>query len=236
MIEPASDTPAPVALTVAEPRPAPTLMPATWQSLKDQAQVLVASGLLPDSIRSWQAAVAVMLQGRELGLGPMASFNGINVIRGRTALSAQLMLGLIQRSGLLANLELHPGVGEYTVVMQRHGQAPHAETYTLQMARDLGLGVGDARSQWSKQPQNMLKQRAISACARVVFPDVIAGLYTTEEATSFEDNPADYVEGDWAAIEEPPPPPADPDAAQRRLDSLFGTLRRSESGDLKEEK
>jgi hypothetical protein len=37
------------------------------------------------------------------------------------------------------------------------------------------------KDNWKKQPVVMLKWRAISACCRVVFPDVIQGMYMTEE-------------------------------------------------------
>lgn len=200
------------------PRPAP-LVPSVWTMIRDEAKVLLSSGFLPEAIRTPEQATAIILQGRELGLGPMASFAGINVIRGRPSLSAQLMLALIRRSGLLESIELYPGVDEYTVTMRRKGEEPHAEKFTLDMARSLGLGVDDPKSQWAKQRVNMLKQRALSACARVVFPDVIMGLYTTEEIGGEENH--EVVDGEWRLSEawtvgeEPPPPADDGDFLQR---------------------
>ena len=54
---------------------------------------------------------------------------------------------------------------------------PEALPYTGD-AKTLGLAGKD---NWKKQPATMLKWRAVSACARVVFPDVIQGMYTPEE-------------------------------------------------------
>lgn len=194
------------------------LLPSTWAMLKDEAQVLVQSGLLPDSVHTWQTAVAIMLTGRELGLGPMAAFSGINVIRGRPALSGQLMLALIQRSGLLAKIEMYPsGADEYVVVMQRKGQEPHAEKFTLAMARQLGLDVDGSKSQWSRQLMTMLKWRSVSACARVVFPDVIMGLYTDDELRGEEEHTV-TVEAEWAPVEEAPRATID----LSRLDAAMG--------------
>jgi hypothetical protein len=34
---------------------------------------------------------------------------------------------------------------------------------------------------WKQMPQIMMKWRAVAACARVVFPDVVLGLYTPDE-------------------------------------------------------
>ena len=48
------------------------------------------------------------------------------------------------------------------------------------MATAAQLGLAD-KDNWRKQPKVMRKWRAVAACARVVFSDVITGLYTPEE-------------------------------------------------------
>jgi hypothetical protein len=88
------------------------------------------------------------------------------------------MLALINKSGQMEDFQSKGDAKQCTVSMKRVGRSPHTETFTLQSAAELGLAGKD---NWKKQPATMLKWRAIAACARVVFPDVLLGFYTPEE-------------------------------------------------------
>lgn len=172
-----------------------------WQVLQQQAAALVASGFLPQSINNPQKAVAIMMLGRELGIPPWAALSTINVIQGKPTVSPQLMLALINRSGQLADMECLSSADECTVTMVRRGRVPHTETFTMKDATALQL---TGKDNYKKQPATMLKWRAVAACARVVFPDVILGLYTPEEmgAEVRVDN-----EGNMELIDVTPEPP-----------------------------
>ena len=50
-----------------------------WRQMKEEAQVLVDSGFFPKEIGAAQA-IAILMQGRELGLGPMQSMRMIDII------------------------------------------------------------------------------------------------------------------------------------------------------------
>ena len=55
------------------------------------------------------------------------------------------------------------------------------------------------KANWKQQPATMRKWRAISACCRVLFSDVIMGLYTSEEVAAFaggEFDMGDYIDGE----------------------------------------
>jgi hypothetical protein len=149
-----------------------------WSVLQQQAKALVDSGFLPQSVNTPQKAVAIMMLGRELGIPPWAALSTINVIQGKPTVSPQLMLALINRSGQLANMECIAEPDKATVTMLRRGRVPHTETFTMKDAAALNL---TGKDNYKKQPATMLKWRAVAACARVVFPDVILGLYTPEE-------------------------------------------------------
>ena len=142
------------------------------------AKSLVQSGFLPSDVNTPQKAVAIMMMSRELGIGAWAGLNGINVIQGKPTISPQLMLALINRSGELEDMTISGDETACTVMMKRRGRSEHVETFTIKDAAALGL---TDKSNWRKMPATMLKWRAISACARVVFPDVIIGFYTPEE-------------------------------------------------------
>lgn len=149
-------------------------------------------------------AMFIMLRGFELGISPMQSLDGIQVIKGKTVVSPQLMLALINRSGQLEDMQMDGDAKSYSVTMTRKGRSPHTETFTMEHAKAMGLAGKD---NWNKQPATMLKWRAVSACARVVYPDIIGGMYFPEEmgAEVSEDASGEIV------IEQPPlavlPPP-----------------------------
>lgn len=142
--------------------------------------------------------VFVMVKGYELGITPMQALDGIQVIQGKTTVSPQLMLALINRSGLMEDIKIDSEATQCTVTMTRKGRSPHTETFTMQNAQVMGLA---GNHNWKAQPATMLKWRAVSACARVVFSDVIQGMYTPEEmgAEVSEDSSGDIV------IESPAP-------------------------------
>lgn len=149
-----------------------------WQIMREQAGALVATGFLPASIKTPEQALAIMLQGRELGIPAMAALGTINVIQGKPTVSPQLMLALIERSGQLETIKIDSTDEGSTVTMKRKSRPAHAETFGKKEASDLKLIEKD---NYKKQPRVMFKWRAVAACARVVFPDVVLGLYTPDE-------------------------------------------------------
>lgn len=151
---------------------------AEWNGILGIGRSLVKSHLLPDAIKTPEQAAAIILVGRELGIPAMAAFRTIDVINGVPTIRPQLMLALIRRSGLLERFEVMDDGQGCTCVMTRKGEPLHLERFTMQDA--LGLGL-TGKKNWKAQPETMRKWRAIGACARVVFPDIILGLYTTEE-------------------------------------------------------
>lgn len=155
-----------------------------WQIMKEQTTMLVETGFLPYTIKNPQQAMAIILIGRELGIPTMAALNNINVIQQKPTVSPQLMVALIERSGQLENMIVknHNSpdgvISQVSCTMKRKGRTEHTEIFGSKEANALGL-LG--KDNYKKQPATMFKWRAVAACARVVFPDVILGLYTPEE-------------------------------------------------------
>jgi hypothetical protein len=142
------------------------------------AERFVSSGFLPRSIDNPAKAFAIITMGQEMGIGAWQAINGINVISGKPTISPQLMLALIENSGRLEDIKIDTSATQCTVVMKRVGRTAHTEMFTMDDAKRLGL---TGKDNWQKQPAVMLKWRAVAACARVVFPDVIIGMYTPDE-------------------------------------------------------
>lgn len=155
-----------------------TVRPDEYQIIRDQAQSLVKTGFLPSAIKTPEQALAIILTGREIGIPPMAALNTINVIQGKPTVSPQLMLALIERSGQLDDIKVEVTDKGATVTMKRKGRTAHTEHFGQSEAQAMGL-LG--KDNYKKQASVMYKWRAVAACARTVFPDVILGLYTPEE-------------------------------------------------------
>jgi hypothetical protein len=180
-----------------------------WATMKEQASALVRSGLLPKAIDTPEKAIAIMMQGRELGIGPMQAIAGINVIAGKATVSPQLMLALIERSGKLEHIDIDSQQTYCTVTMKRIGRHEHSETFTMDDAsrmmtsgwknnKKVQIPLSE-KSNWQQMPAIMLKWRAVAACARVVFPDVIMGMYTHEEIdpSVVVDADGDMIDGNY---------------------------------------
>src|SRR3990167_4806674 len=95
---------------------------SSFDAMMGQAKVLIESGFLPTSIKGPAQAVAIMTMARELGIGMWAGFAGINIIQGKPTISAQLMLALINKSGLLEDMNIADDGQACTVTMKRVGR------------------------------------------------------------------------------------------------------------------
>lgn len=165
--------------------------------MQSQAESLLKSGFLPSAIKTPEQALAIILTGRELGIPAMAALNTINVIQGKPTISPQLMLALIERSGQLEDIKIIADDTKATVTLKRKGRTAHTETFGRSEAQALGLA---GRDNYKKQAAVMFKWRAVAACARVVFADVILGLYTPEEMGAVTNEEGEVVETQIAEV------------------------------------
>lgn len=150
----------------------------SWDQMKEKASMLVRSGFLPVAVNTPEKAIAIMIAGRELGIAPMEAFRSIHVIQGKPTVSPQLMLALANRTGQLEDIQIDSKPDKCTVTITRKGRKPHIEVFGIPEATKLGLM---AKDNYQKQAPIMFRWRALAANLRVTFPDVLLGLYTSEE-------------------------------------------------------
>lgn len=127
------------------------------------------------------AVLSTILLGRELGLPAMASLRLIYNVDGKHALSADLIVALVLKSGFAVFFE-PTAISETSVTFEtkrKRARAPVSLTYTIEMAKDAGLVRPG--STWVKDPTSMLIARCKSRLARLIYPDVAGGLYDPEE-------------------------------------------------------
>ena len=150
----------------------------TPNDIMTTATALIKSGFLPKSLSTVDQVFTLITMSQELQVGMWQAINGINIIQGKPTVSPQLMLALINRSGQLEDMTITEGADYCEVTMKRHGRSAYTYRFTDADAKAMGLLDKD---NWRKQKPVMRKWRTVSGCSRVVFPDVIQGMYTTEE-------------------------------------------------------
>lgn len=143
------------------------------------AAAFKASGMFPD-LQSEAQAVVKIVAGQEVGFGPMASMQSIQMIQGRPTFSANALSALVK---------MHPTYN-YRVVAHdatvcrieflENGELTGVSEFTMEDAQRAGLVGG---TNWKKYPKAMLFARALSQGVRWYAPDVTAGsaAYVPEE-------------------------------------------------------
>ena len=172
-----------------------------WHMINAVANDVYHSRLF--AVGSPQQASAIMLKGYEIGLGLMASFEFVQVVKGHVGLSPKGALALLHNSPKISKIELkrltdeHNKFVGYECTMKRVNGFQHTERWELEDAVTAQLMKPD--SNWEKYPENMCKWRAIGFCADVVAPDVTAGMVDfmirPEQFGVALDNEGNIIEG-----------------------------------------
>src|SRR5215217_5587294 len=152
---------------------------STWKMMLHQAEILVQSGMLPNSVKTPAAAVAIMMKGHELGMPPMQAFASINIIQGKPTLSPEGMLAQIWRTIPKAIIDFIRLEDDYCEIKAaRPGRPATTFIYTKEDATKAGLIKKD---NWLKYPRAMHRSRCVSEMARTLFHDAIAGCSYTPD-------------------------------------------------------
>jgi len=166
------------------------LAPRTMGDALVLSERLAASHLIPEPLRGKPDDVLVVLmKGRELGLAPMQSLSSIHVISGKAVCEASLMVGLcVSRPAVCKYFTLVESTTDHATyeTLRVGSPEPVSLTYTIKEAQGAGL---TSKSNWKTHPAAMLRARASGALARAAYPDLVAGIYTPDEAEEFSGPP-----------------------------------------------
>jgi hypothetical protein len=166
-----------------------------WETMLSMSEVLVRSGMLPEHIKTPQAAVAIIQKGRELGIQPMYALSNIVSIQGKPTANAELMLALIYRDHGDDAIRFAETTGKRCVIAykRRGWKESLSHAFTIEDANTAGLTNGRNGATWTKYGPAMLRARCISAVARMAFPDSIGGMYTPEEMGAEVDGDGEVI-------------------------------------------
>lgn len=158
------------------------------EDVANLANLMFRGGCQPPGIDRPEKLAVVILAGLDVGLAPTQSVGSIMLTGGKPAIYGDGALALVRASGLLVSIqESVSGEGDdrkATCVVRRKGD-PDDRTFAFSMseAKQAKL-IERARGHgpWATYPDRMLLMRARGYAMRDVFPDVLRGLITYEEA------------------------------------------------------
>lgn len=160
------------------------LQPRTGQEAMRLATHLHASRLFLSGYGNPEAVLSTIIAGRELGMPAMAALRAFHIIENKPTLSADAMAALVLRSGKAEYFECTERTAtSATFATQRTGRPERTLTYTIEEAKAAWKKDQAAwdKSGWGRFPADMLVARCKSKLARLVYPDVVGGLYAAEE-------------------------------------------------------
>lgn len=192
-------------------RPIPSI-----SEIQQVARLLAASGYFDAKGSSEQAIAQIatkILAGAEMGYGPFASVQGIHVIQGRPAMSANLMAAAVkasQRYDYRVRQMDESGVQiEFFERVAGRLESLGVSTFTAEDARKAGT------QNMAKFGRNMMFARAMSNGVRWFCPDVFFGaaVYTPEELGAQVDAEGNVIDVDYRSVDKATgeiKPPAQP--------------------------
>jgi len=122
---------------------------------------------------------AAMMLGRSIGVGTITICQLVHVISGKLTLHASMIEGLCMKASQCEYFAcVETSAKSATYETKRHGSPVQRITYTLAEAEAAGL---TSNAQYKKRPAVMLRHRAATDLARMVYPDVVGGLYSPDE-------------------------------------------------------
>lgn len=167
IVDPSAYTP-PVAVSTTFKMPSPV----EFQYIKDMAQAVSRSGFYP-SANTQEKALVIMMKGFTLGIDPMSSLDGIDVIEvgGKITMSfrAKLLKALVEKTGQCEKFSVIADNHKATAIVKRKGRSEQTYTFTMEDATQAKLLNNPT---WQKYPKKMLTWRVVSSAIDVEFPEV----------------------------------------------------------------
>lgn len=167
-------------ITTTSERPT-SLAPKTLEEALRFADILSKSELVPKDYQGRPANAFVAIQwGQEIGLQPLQAMQNIAVINGRPALWGDAQLALVMSHPAYEWHKEDETETGATVTIKRRGVPECVRVFTIEDAKRAGLA--GKQGPWQTAPKRMMKLRARAFALRDLFPDVLRGLTSAEEA------------------------------------------------------
>lgn len=168
---------------------APSHDEPSFDGLVHMGDQLRRTGFLPSHIKDGVAFAAIVLMGRELGMGTMAACRKLQVIKGTVTERADSQLARFKSCG--GRAQFKELTEAKAVLWLRHPNGDeHLETFTLDDAKRAGLASND---NYNKHPKAMLRSRAITAGLKSLGWEGAVGIYDPDEVADIPATPEPVV-------------------------------------------
>lgn len=187
---------------------------ASLDDVAELSQIIIDAGWVKPGTKLPDVMVRV-LKGQEVGLPAIEAVNTIAVINGKPSLYGDGQLAIVMSSGLLEDKDEHfekaeDGSTVAVCTTKRRGmKTPHTTRFGWADAKRAGLA--NKPGPWTQNPARQCQMRARAFNLRDMFPDVLCGIYSGEEA---EDIPSEGYASE--ASESAPLSPPSPRRNQRK--------------------
>jgi len=184
--------PAPVVAIVPASKPAQmtaksdpwALQPSGQNSLRAFAADVASSRMFPQ-ITTAEQAIVVIAWGQNLGVPAMIALTQAYVVHGRVGWGAQFIAGLVKNNPSCEKFYVAETDDKHaTIVYKRKGEPEGRYSFTIERAQKMGLIKPGGP--WDKIPATMCRWAAMRECARMVWPDIVTGVYTPDEIAQGE--------------------------------------------------
>lgn len=174
--------------------------PTNLNELIRYAERIINAKLCPRGIEHPADVILMVQRGAKLGIDAATAIQSFHVIDGKVSLPADMMIGIAKS---------HP-LCEYFVCLEttercatwetkrRGNPTPEKLTYTIEQASKAELC---GKKNWKKHPAEMLRAAAGRQLARMVYQDVLAGIYDPDELGAASTPDGQYIDAEYDAID-----------------------------------
>ena len=184
------------------PRSIEHAMPAaqsySFEQIQRMAQAFAKSGLF--GVKDENQAMALMLYAQASGRHPALVMRDYDVINGRLAKKAEVMLRDFQASGGRVEWTKYADDGVTGVFTHPLSPKPITVDWDMERAKKAGLATKDG-SMYAKYTRAMFRSRCISEGVRTIAPEATEQMYTVEELRALEPEAPEPVPIGQAVIE-----------------------------------
>lgn len=139
---------------------------------------------------------AVIIRGREMGLGAMTALDAMHFFEGKVSMHAHLIIARAKQHSDCEWFQMIESTETSCTyeTKNRRNPKPTRHTYTIAQAKQAGLcpetirtastaakGDKDSRGMWEKRPTEQLRKTCAVQLARIEYPEAAMGLYCPEE-------------------------------------------------------
>lgn len=151
------------------------------------AEVMAQADMLPDRFKGKPANVLVAREiAQAMGESPWVTMSELYFVGNVPTFSAKYMRSRARAAGHIVRTDYDAKTQTATCTIIRNDDPDYEHVVKWDMAKARAHGLGD-KGHWKKNPELMLKNRAVSECVREACNEVLGGVnYTREEAEAMQ--------------------------------------------------